>query len=175
MSDSTLLLATISRPALATALESKPPLTVNGVNYPYEYDAPVELPEHVVAVARASGLNITAAPIPAPEAPAEIPAEPVSPAAPEGGNGDAAGGDAPGGNPAGSDTSDDQAPAFNPEAIIKGTVAEVKGKLDGLTLDQLIAVKNAETDREVSRKGVTDAIDALLDLNAAPPAALPQA
>lgn len=170
-----LLLATISRPALASALEAKAPLCVNGVNYPYEYDVPVELPESVVLAAGNAGLNITAVPIPAPEAPVEIPAEHVSPApSTEGGNGDAAGGDAPGGNPAGSDT-DTQTPGFDPEEIIKGKVEQVKERLAGLTLDQLIAVQNAENDREVSRKGVIDAISALLDVNAAPSAALPQA
>ena len=165
----TYLLCTISRPALASALEAKPPLSVNGITYPYDYDVAVELPAGVVAVARAAGFIISAEPIPAPVAPVEIPVATISPApSTEGGNGDAAGGDAPGGNPAGSDT-------FDPEEVIKGKVDEVKARLAGLSIEQLIAVQNAELDREVSRKGVTDAITAMLDLNAAPPAALPQA
>lgn len=50
---------------------------------------------------------------------------------------------------------------FNAEAIIDGTVDEVAARLEGLTPEQLAAVKAAESDREKARKGVLDAIDKL--------------
>lgn len=50
---------------------------------------------------------------------------------------------------------------FDPEAIIDGTVEEVAARLEGLTPEQLAAVKAAESDREKARKGVLDAIDKL--------------
>ena len=53
----------------------------------------------------------------------------------------------------------DQAPSFNPELWIAGTVADVKARLDGLTLEQLEAIKAAEIDREQPRKGVAEAIE----------------
>lgn len=83
--------------------------------------------------------------------------DPASPAAPADG-GDGTGG-ASGGGAAGAGT-------FDAEAIITGKVEDVAAKLNGLTPDQLAAVKAAETDREQPRKGVLDAIAALL-----PPAA----
>ena len=53
----------------------------------------------------------------------------------------------------------DQTPTFNPEPFIAGTVADVKARLDGLTLEQLEAIKAAEIDREQPRKGVAEAIE----------------
>jgi len=52
--------------------------------------------------------------------------------------------------------------AFNPETVIDGTVPDVTGRLDGLTREQLVAVKDAEADREQPRVGVTNAIDAAI-------------
>lgn len=60
------------------------------------------------------------------------------------------------------------APAFDAEAVINGTVAEVAERLAGLTPEQLAAVKAAEEDREQSRKGV---LEAIAKLTAEPPAA----
>lgn len=48
---------------------------------------------------------------------------------------------------------------FDAEAIINGTVEEVTARLAGLTPGQLQSVHAAETDREVSRKGVVNAIN----------------
>lgn len=154
------LLCTISRSALVSASEAKPPLIVNGTTYPYEFGVPVELPAAVVEVARGAGLIVEILRDALESADADAAEEPISPAA-ESGNGDAAGGDAPGGNPAGSET-------FDPEAVIKGTVADVTARLAGLTPDQLRAVEAAEIDREQPRKGVADAIAAALNLTQAP-------
>lgn len=51
---------------------------------------------------------------------------------------------------------------FDPEAVIDGTVPEVTKRLDGLTREQLVAVKDAEQDRELPRVGVAAAVDARL-------------
>lgn len=53
-------------------------------------------------------------------------------------------------------------PGFDADAIIAGTVSEVEVKLASLTPQQLLSVRDAETDREVSRKGVHAAIDKLI-------------
>lgn len=61
-------------------------------------------------------------------------------------------------------------PAFDPDGIIAGTVADVAARLADLTGEQLIAVREAECDREVSRKGVLDAITkAITDRNQGTP------
>lgn len=52
--------------------------------------------------------------------------------------------------------------AFNPEKVIDGTVPDVAGRLDGLSREQLVAVKDAEADREQPRVGVQNAIDAAI-------------
>lgn len=80
--------------------------------------------------------------------------DPASPPAPGAEDGDDTGG-ASGGGAAGADT-------FDADAVIAGTVDDVVTKLAGLSPEHLAAVKAAETDREKPRKGVTDAIDALL-------------
>lgn len=51
---------------------------------------------------------------------------------------------------------------FNADAVIDGTVPEVAGRLDGLTREQLVAVRAAEQDREQPRTGVAHAIDAAI-------------
>lgn len=53
-------------------------------------------------------------------------------------------------------------PGFDPEAIIEGTVGEVAEKLSALTAEELQAVRAAEIDREVPRKGVAKAIEQAL-------------
>lgn len=55
---------------------------------------------------------------------------------------------------------------FDPEEIIKGTVAEVAARLEVLDAEQLAAVLAAENDREQARKGV---IEAITKLTAEPP------
>ena len=80
--------------------------------------------------------------------------DPASPPAPVVEDGDDTGG-ASGGGAAGADT-------FDADAVIAGNVDEVVTRLAGLSPDQLAAVKAAEVDREKPRKGVTDAVDALL-------------
>lgn len=56
---------------------------------------------------------------------------------------------------------DAQAPseAFVADAIIDGNVGDVIARLAALTPEQLIAVREAEEDREVSRKGVISAVN----------------
>jgi hypothetical protein len=49
--------------------------------------------------------------------------------------------------------------AFNADAVITGNSEDVRGRLTGLSPDQLDAVEKAEKDREVPRKGVLSAID----------------
>ncbi len=46
--------------------------------------------------------------------------------------------------------------------MIDGTVPEVAKRLEGLNREQLLAVKDAEQDREQPRTGVTSAIDGLI-------------
>ena len=79
-------------------------------------------------------------------------ADTASPAAPAEG-GDDSGGASGGGAPA--------ADSFDADAIVQGTVDEVKAKLAELTPEQRAAVVAAEQDREVPRKGVLDALAAL--------------
>ena len=52
--------------------------------------------------------------------------------------------------------------AFKPDSVIDGTVPEVAARLDGLNREQLLAVKDAEDDREQPRTGVKSAIDAAI-------------
>lgn len=49
--------------------------------------------------------------------------------------------------------------AFDPEPVIRGTIAEIEDRLAGLDDEQLLAVANAEHDREVSRKGVIELVE----------------
>lgn len=51
---------------------------------------------------------------------------------------------------------------FRPDVVIDGTVPEVAKRLEGLNREQLLAVKDAEQDREQPRTGVTSAIDGLI-------------
>lgn len=76
--------------------------------------------------------------------------------------GTAGGGDVSGGSvsPA-SDPSDLE--GFDAEAVIIGSVDEVAARLADLSPAQLEAVRGAETDREVSRKGVMAAINRAFD------------
>lgn len=137
------------------------PLTVNGRNYPYQYGKPVSLPASALAALRNSNLTFTVEDDTDEESPALTATE---------GNGDAGSDDTPGGLPvAASDTEtegdekaaqDDATPDdFDPEAVIKGTVADVSARLETLTLEQLEAVKAAEADREQPRVGVSRALD----------------
>lgn len=57
---------------------------------------------------------------------------------------------------------------FDAEAIIVGNVATVAGRLEGLTTEQLEAVKAAELDREQPRAGVSAAIEAAIKAKVAP-------
>lgn len=118
------------------AMAALQPVTLNGRKYPLAFNTPLSLPENVVDVLRASGLDVLI-----------LPDSPAGPA----GSGDAAAGTQPGGESGGSDS-------FDVEAIIAGTVSEVKERLAGLTPEQLELVRAAETDREVPRKGVAQAI-----------------
>lgn len=51
---------------------------------------------------------------------------------------------------------------FNADSVIDGTVPDVAGRLDGLTREQLLAVKDAEEDREQPRSGVHNAVGAAI-------------
>ena len=155
----------VTRPALL-ANDAKPPLSINGVEVPYEFDTPIELDKAAVAALRDSlDLTVTEYVAEEPEPAAEPEGEgepdldpsvndtdPQSPVGNDGGDGAASpdGGAADGG----ADTSTE----FDPEAVIVGTVAEVTAKLAGLTPEQLALVQAAEIDREQPRKGVTKAI-----------------
>lgn len=133
----------VTRPEMNSG-DAKPPLMVNGIAIPYEFDTPIELDAAALALLRAAdGLTVTEAPADEPEA------EPVS-QSPATGGGD--GTASPDGGVA------DGGAAFDPEQVILGTVAEVTAKLAGLTPEQLEAVQTAEIDREKPRVGVTKAI-----------------
>lgn len=139
------------------------PLNINGRRYAYEHGKRFDIPDTALASLRNSDLTFTLCETesPAPSASA--------------GNGDAGGDSEPGGQPsAASDTPDDQGEqetaneneadpdAFDPEAIIKGTVPDVAARLKDLTKEQLEAVKAAEFDREQPRVGVEAALQAAL-------------
>lgn len=134
----------VSRPKGTGPLETVPPISINGTNYPYSYDKPVTLPGHVIGVLRDSGLTVSDFNSPASDS---LPA----------GDGDAAAGNGePGGKqPGGSDTD----PDFDAQAIIKGTVDEVEQRIENLTLAQLDAVAEAENALPKPRVGVKDAIE----------------
>lgn len=51
---------------------------------------------------------------------------------------------------------------FKADSVIDGTVPEVTARLEGLSREQLLAVKDAEDDREQPRTGVKSAVDAAL-------------
>lgn len=53
-------------------------------------------------------------------------------------------------------------PSFDADAVIAGTVEEVTERLEALTHEQLLAVLDAETDREVPRKGIAAAAEKII-------------
>lgn len=111
----------ISRPVNATELEAKPPLSVNGRSYPYDWDVDVDLPEEVATVALAAGLII-------------------SPAG--NGNGDAAADGVPGGDLGGSDT---PSPLdHDGDGIPGGSLPADPPALTGKKKADLIAIAEAE-------------------------------
>lgn len=62
----------VTRPEMNSG-DAKPPLAINGIAIPYEFDTPIELPEEALALLRAAdGMSVTEAPADEPEA------EPVS-------------------------------------------------------------------------------------------------
>jgi hypothetical protein len=67
------------------------------------------------------------------------------------------------GEPGTVEAAEQSAPAvaldFNADAIIDGSTSEVAERLSGLDAEQLLAVRRAEEDREVARKGVITAIN----------------
>lgn len=150
----------VTRPAL-NAADSKPPLSINGVEIAYNLNTPCKLDDDAAEALR-NTFGFTVAPVgsdeqddtaPEPELTPEPPLDPdtTSPA-----SGESDGAASPDGGAA--DGSADSTSDFDPEAVITGTVAEVTAKLAGLTPEQLAAVQAAETDREQPRKGVTKAI-----------------
>ncbi len=56
----------------------------------------------------------------------------------------------------------DEADAFDPRAVTAGSVADVAERLSSLTPEQLLSVREAETDN-AKRKGVLSAIDKAID------------
>lgn len=54
-------------------------------------------------------------------------------------------------------------PSFDPDAVIAGNVEDVAARLAALTPEQLLSVREAENDREVSRKGVLAAINKAIE------------
>lgn len=56
----------------------------------------------------------------------------------------------------------EQEPFFDADAIIAGTVDQVAERLGDLTNEQLLSVLDAEDDREVSRKGVREAVEKII-------------
>lgn len=137
------MLLCVITPVSGSKLASRPPLIVNGVNHPYQFGEPVMLSENVIAIARACDSIVLSV--------IDAQPEPDSPASEPAGSGDAAASEVPGGDAGGGDS-------FDPELIITGTVGEVEERLANLTLAQLAAVEAAETDREVPRVGVANAI-----------------
>jgi hypothetical protein len=108
----------------------------------------------IFEVAENSGYIVSRLPVDAQDSP---PAEPAV-------DGEGTGGMAGGVQPAGADSS------FDADAVIVGTIGEVTARLAALTPAQLAAVRDAEADREVPRKGVVKAIDELAAKAAAPAA-----
>lgn len=159
-----------------TGMVGKPPLTANGKSYEYELDTEIELPEAAVSAAMDSDQFVVTL-----VDDDDSPAEGESDGTTDAGGGDATGGadsaqdgDAPdrsttdvtpaqgsgqdetsgsNGKPAGDDD-------FDPEEAIKGNVPDVEKRIEGMTAEQVKAVRAAEEDREVPRKGVKDALDA---------------
>ncbi len=150
-------LVTVTNPH--AAMETAPSVTVNGKVHPIVYDKKIDLPDEVVEALRNSSLTLIEhgePENPTTESPTSEPA----------GSGDAAAGAEPGGEAAGGgeteDTTDTDEPdvdAFDPEAVILGTVPVVTERLANLTKDQLEAVAKAEQDREEARVGVLKAVD----------------
>jgi len=54
-------------------------------------------------------------------------------------------------------------PGFDPDAVIAGNVEDVAARLAALSPEQLLSVREAENDREVSRKGVLAAINKAIE------------
>lgn len=136
----------------ASALTACPHIEVNGQRFAIAYNTGLALPIEVIEVARGAGMNV------------ELLESPAS----DGGNGDAAAAEGVGGQPDGSgglDASEESAEplppldTFDAEAIVDGTVEVVTERLDDLDAAELEAVREAELDREVARKGVIEAID----------------
>lgn len=154
----------------ASALTACPHIEVNGQRFAIAYNTGLALPIEVIEVARGAGMNV----------------ELLESPAPYGGNGDAAAAEGVGGQPDGSGGLDayfgepilvsdliegNPAPSeeaaeplppldtFDAEAIVDGTVEVVAERLDDLDAAELEAVREAELDREVARKGVIEAID----------------
>lgn len=116
------------------------PVWINGQMVAIDYNRPISIPEPAFEVLAHSSLAVERLP---------DSEETLSPGPTAGAGAVAAGG--PGGTAGGGDV-------FDPEAVIQGTVAAVEKRLAGLTDAQLLAVEDAEQDREIARKGVLELI-----------------
>lgn len=121
------------------------PVCVNGHIIKVPRATPTRMPEPFKDALENGGYRLTALP----EIADELATDPLGE---EGASAGAGGAGENGSLPSGT---------FNAEAIIDGTVEQVAARLEGLSPEQLAAVKAAENDREKARKGVLDAIDKL--------------
>lgn len=129
------------------------PVSVNGITIKVPRATPTRMPEPFKIALETGGYPLTALP----EITDELAIDPL-------GEEDQSAG---AGEPAETGSQIPGTTTFDAEAIIAGTVAEVTARLAGLTLDQLAAVKAAESDREKARVGV---LEAIAKLTAEPPA-----
>lgn len=128
------------------------PVSVNGHTIKVPRATPTRMPEPFKVALETGGYSLTALP----EITDELAIDPLGEEDQSAGAGDP-----------GETGSQIPGTTFDAEAIITGTVAQVTSRLDGLTPEQLAAVKAAESDREKARVGV---LEAIAKLTAEPPA-----
>lgn len=179
---STALIACIIRHADEKPMDALPPININGQHFKLAFNAELALPQAAIDVARDAGVPIELLP----ESPALI-AEGNGDAVAAvgvGGQPDGSGssddvldlGEHPteedlanlaernaafAAEQAAGETLDSSLLGFDADAVIAGPIKDVLPRLADLTAAQRAVVRAAEVDREVSRKGVTDAIDAI--------------
>ncbi len=120
-------------------------LTVNGKSITLPHGEEVSVPDEFAEAALNSGYDVT------------IVSRPSSGGQPADDSDGVVAGEGGGTSLSGGPENGD--PAFNAEAVIVGNVDTVVASLSGLTVEQLEAVRAAETDREKPRTGVLNAIE----------------
>lgn len=144
----------VTRPEMNSG-DAKPPLAINGIAIPYEFDTPIELPEEALALLRAAdGLTVTEAPADEPEA------EPVSQSPATGeddGTASPDGGVADGGA---DNTEGGEHECAHP--LLQGSIKVILPRLAGLTKAELTEAREAEAACKRPRVSLIRAIDDLI-------------